>query len=345
MKHIKIYKFLFIALVVTISSCTGDSTNMRKKITGKAGELVVVIPKGTWDSQIGKSIRQVMAQPQLGLPQDEPIFNLIDVPPAAFKEIFRTTRNIIRVKISSSVDSAKVEFKKDIWAWPQAVVDITAPSSQSFHDLFKKNSDKIVAYMLKAERNRLLINYKNYNDKAVKNTIKEQFDIQLNMPPGFKVKLQRENFAWVRYETPDISQGILIHSFPYTSDSTFTKNYIQSKRDSILKAHVEGPATGSYMTSEHQLPALFNVFQFKNNYAAFMRGLWRVEGDFMGGPYINLSVLDAANNRIIMLDGYVYAPRFDKRNLLRQVEAMMYSLKLPKQKINDKINSEIKMGN
>jgi hypothetical protein len=46
-----------------------------------------------------------------------------------------------------------------------------------------------------------------------------------------------------------------------------------------------------------------------------------------------------------MLDGYVYAPRFDKRNLLRQVEAMMYSMELPDQKKNDKINSEVNMGN
>jgi hypothetical protein len=70
-----------------------------------------------------------------------------------------------------------------------------------------------------------------------------------------------------------------------------------------------------------------------------------VEGDFMGGPYINLSVLDASKNRVITLDGFVYAPKYNKRNYLRQVEAMMYSLELPDQKKNDKINSQIKMGN
>ena len=318
---------------------------MRKKITGRAGEMVIVVPTETWDGEVGHSFRQVMAQPQLGLPQDEPIFELIDVPPSAFKEIFRTSRNIVRIKISSKVDTSKVEFKKDIWAWPQAVVDISAKSKEEFLDIFNKNSDKMVGYMIKAERDRLIMNYKNYHDKAAKNTIKEKFNIKLNMPPGFKVTKQTKDFAWVRYETPDISQGIIIHSFPYTSDSTFTQKYILSKRDSILKANVEGPAAGSYMTTEHQLLPVFNIFEFKKNYAAEMRGLWRVEGDFMGGPYINLSVLDAANNRIIMLDGYVYAPRFDKRNLLRQVEAMMYSLELPDQKKNDKINSQVKMGN
>lgn len=99
------------------------------------------------------------------------------------------------------------------------------------------------------------------------------------------------------------------------------------------------------MTTEHQIPPTFNIFEFKNNYAAEMRGLWRMENDFMGGPFVNLSVLDISNNRVIMLDGFVYAPRFDKRNYLRQVEAIIYSLELPDQAKNDKIKSQIRMGN
>ncbi len=344
MKRIIYIGLWMVILAVSLGACN-DQTNMRKKITGKAGELVVVVPDPTWEGATGKNFREIMAQPQLGLPQDEPIFDLINVPPSAFKEIFRTSRNIVRIKISTTIDTSEVKFRKDIWAWPQAVVDINASSTEEFNQLLKKNSDRIVAFMLKAERDRLQMNYRNYHDKAAKNIIKDKFNIQLNVPPGFKVTKQEKDFVWVRYETPDISQGIMIHSFPYQSDSTFTQQFLLNKRDSILKANVAGPAEGSYMTTERQLPPVFNVFQFKKNYASEMRGLWRVEGDFMGGPYINLTVLDAANNRIVMLDGYVYAPRFDKRNLLRQVEAMMYSLELPNQQKNDKINSQVNMGN
>lgn len=344
MKRIIYIGLWMVILAIGLGACN-DQTNMRKKITGKAGELVVVVPDPTWEGATGKSFREIMAQPQLGLPQDEPIFDLINVPPSAFKEIFRASRNIVRIKISTTIDTSEVKFRKDIWAWPQAVVDINASSTEEFNQLLKKNSDRIVAFMLKAERDRLQMNYRNYHDKAAKNIIKDKFNIQLNVPPGFKVTKQEKDFVWVRYETPDISQGIMIHSFPYQSDSTFTQQFLLNKRDSILKANVAGPAEGSYMTTERQLPPVFNVFQFKKNYASEMRGLWRVEGDFMGGPYINLTVLDAANNRIVMLDGYVYAPRFDKRNLLRQVEAMMYSLELPDQQKNDKINSQVNMGN
>ncbi len=335
---------LLISLSAVLFSCK-DEGNLRRKVTGKAGEVVVVIPKETWEGVVGDEMKKILSQPQLSLPQDEPIFDLIDVPPVAFKDIFKTSRNIINVRISPTQDSTKVEFKKDIWAWPQAVINIQAKSPEDFKEVFGKNSDKIVAYLLKAERERLQINYSKYYDKAVKNNLLKEYNINLTVPPGFSIARKSKDFAWIRYETPDISQGIILHTFPYVSDSTFTMDFLMERRDSILKAYVEGPADGSYMTTEHRLTPVFNVFKFKNNYAAEMRGLWRVENDFMGGPFINLTVLDASNSRVIMLDGYVYAPRFDKRNYLRQVEAMIYSLTLPDQAKNDKINSQIEMGN
>ncbi|HKJ43329.1 MAG TPA: DUF4837 family protein [Sunxiuqinia sp.] len=346
MKRIVRLSILLVAVSLALSSCKTDTSNMRKKITGKAGEMVVVLPKNYWNGSVGKAFREVMAQSQLGLPQDEPIFDLIDVPPEAFKEIFKTTRNIVRINISSEIDTSRVVYKKDVWAWPQAVVIISAKSPEDFQQLFKMNSDRIVAYMLKAERNRLQRNYRKYYAKAVKAKILKKFNINIDVPPGFVVTNDStKNFAWIRYETPDISQGILVYTYPYKSDSTFTQNYLLDLQDSILKADVPGPRDGSYMMTERKLPPVFNVFKYKNNYAAGLRGLWRVNGDFMGGPYINLSVLDASKNRIVTLYGFVYAPKSDKRNYIRQVEAMMYTMTFPDQKANDKVNTQINMGN
>ena len=129
------------------------------------------------------------------------------------------------------------------------------------------------------------------------------------------------------------------------SDSAFTAKYLITIRDSILKSNVPGPTTGSYMSTEKRFEQVHNYFEHNGNYASEMRGLWRLENDFMGGPYISLAELDASNQRIIVAFGYVYAPSKDKRNLLRQVEAMIYTLKLNNQEKNDKINSQVKMGN
>ena len=54
-----------------------------------------------------------------------------------------------------------------------------------------------------------------------------------------------------------------------------------------------------------------------------------MKGDFMGGPYVSHVRLDKANQRIIVSEIFIYSPDKMKRNLVRQMEASLYTLKLP----------------
>ena len=51
----------------------------------------------------------------------------------------------------------------------------------------------------------------------------------------------------------------------------------------------------------------------------------------MCGPFINYTFIDRANNKVITLDGYVYNPNDDKKNFLRQLEAMFFATKFTSQ--------------
>lgn len=332
--------FLFALVTALLYSCGADSTHMHTNVTGRAGELVVVISKDSWDGTPGKVIRESLAQSHLGLPQDEPLFDLIDVPHAAFKDIFRTTRNIVQTTISPNVKKEGVSFTDDVWAYPQATIQIQAKTPEKFEELYKQNSEKILSYFVAAEKERITMNYKKVYEKAVYNVLDKDFGVTMKVPPGFRIMEQKKDFLWVQYDTPEIFQGIVIYSFPYVSDSAFTVDYQLPIRDSLLKTYVPGPTDGSYMSTEKRMEQIYNVMRHNGNYAAEMRGLWRVENDFMGGPYVALSELDAANQRIISAFGFVYAPSKDKRNLLRQVEAMIYSMKLNNQADNDKLNKQ-----
>jgi hypothetical protein len=328
-----------LAVVFTVS-CSSDATHMRKNITGRAGELVVVISNDSWEGKPGKLIRETLAQPHVGLPQDEPLFDVIDVPHAAFKDIFKSTRNIVQTTISSTIEKPGVTFKDDIWAYPQATVQIKAKNADQFEELINENKDKILSYFLAAEKERITMNYKRIYEKGVYNVLNRDFAVTMKVPPGFVIVEQKKDFIWFKYETPEISQGIVLYTFPYVSDSAFTVNYQLPMRDSLLKSNVPGPLDGSYMSTEKRFEQTNNIFQHNGNYASEMRGLWRLENDFMGGPYLALSELDAANQRIITAFAYVYAPSKDKRNFLRQMEAMIYSLKLNNQADNDKLNKQ-----
>lgn len=344
MKRNSIFQFAVIVILAVFQSCSNEPV-LHQNITGKANELVVVISDESWNGKPGELLRNTLGQDHVALPQEESVFDLINVPHEAFKKIFRTTRNIIQTSISENVETPGVTMKDDVWAYPQAVVEIKAKNTQQFEELFNKNSDKILSYFLAAEKERLTMNYQKYYEKTVYNALNNDLGVTMTVPPGFMIARQKENFIWVRYETPEISQGIALYSLPYDSDSTFTVNYLVAKNDSTLEINIPGPTEGSYMTTEKSLEQIFNIREHRKNYAAEMRGLWRTENDFMGGPYICLAELDASNQRVIVAFGYVYAPSKEKRNLLQQVEAMIYSLKLNKQAENDKINSQVKMGN
>ena len=338
---LKIYTLVLLSVFLTgLFSCSDNGTRMHKNITGKAGEMIIVISEKAWNSEPGKVMRETLAQPQLALPQDEPIFDLIDIPHAAFKTIFKSTRNIIQTSISPDVEKEGVTFTDDVWAYPQATVQIQAKTPDKFVALFNENKDKIMSYFISAEKERLTMNYTKYYEKGVYNVLDNEFGVTMKVPPGFQIAKEAKDFIWYKYETPEISQGIIFYSYPYVSDSAFSDNYQIRIRDSLLKAHVPGPTDGSYMSTQKRIDPVTNVFKHNGNYATEMRGLWRVENDFMGGPYVSIAELDAEKQRVLVAFGYVYAPSKDKRNFVRQVEAMIYSLKLNNQKENDELNKQ-----
>lgn len=332
------YTFFLLAAALVLFSCQNGGGGLQKNVTGKAGDLIVVASEETWEENPGQLIRETFSQEHVALPQDEPLFDVIKVPRSGFKEIFKSTRNILQVSVSPNIDSAGITFKDDVWAYPQATVTIRAKNAEQFEEIFNENKNKILSYFLRAEQERLTMNYRKYYEKGIYNVLKKDFGVNMRVPPGFVIAEQKEDFIWLKYETPEISQGIVLYSFPYVSDSAFTEDYLLRVRDSILRANIPGPTEGSYMATERRIDQIQNIIRHNGNYASEMRGLWRVKNDFMGGPYISLAMLDEENQRVVVAYGYVFAPSKDKRNFLRQVQAMIYSLELADKKKNDEIS-------
>ena len=82
------------------------------------------------------------------------------------------------------------------------------------------------------------------------------------------------------------------------------------------------------MTTVSDLPVFRKEFSLNKQYAVELRGLWELENDYMGGPFVSFTTLDKKRNRIITVEGFVFAPRYDKHNYIRKLEAILYSLKI-----------------
>jgi hypothetical protein len=67
-----------------------------------------------------------------------------------------------------------------------------------------------------------------------------------------------------------------------------------------------------------------------------LRGLWEMQNDFMGGPFISHSYLDIRNNRVLVIEAFVYNPRSEKRNYLRQTESILYSFQWVENQVDNR---------
>ena len=135
---------------------------------------------------------------------------------------------------------------------------------------------------------------------------------------------------WISLETKDLSQGLLIYSRPFKDTLQLEKWKLLAYIDSIAKAHIPGPSKGSYMTTEYILPIQQKIGRYINNdYTIELRGKWRVEYDFMAGPFVSYSFVDKNLNNLVTIEGYVYYPNKSKRNFVRQLQAVCQSVSFP----------------
>jgi hypothetical protein len=326
----KIYHSLFWTLAIfLLGSCSqSPQTSLLPTITGKPGEVVMIVDDNVWKSSVGDSLKAIFTLDYPSLPQEEPIFTATHIPHIAFSNIFKTHRNLLFVNIKQKlpVDSSKILIKQDIWANDQLIIDCQAPNTQTAANLIGKNKEKIISLINIKERHRIQKAYDHNKNKGLAKLIKNKFHINITIPVSYNLNKDTTNFIWISRETVNISQGIFIYSYPYNDTSNFSLQHIIEQRNNFLKRYIPGAVPNSWMTTEERLGLQIVRFRQAEKYYSEIRGLWRVENDFMGGPFISLTTTSTDGKQLITVEGYVYAPKHRKREYLRQMEAIVYSI-------------------
>jgi hypothetical protein len=319
-------------ILLFLSNCGENYDQVKPPSTGSSGHVLVVMDKQKWNGPAGDTIRAVFNQDYLVLPQSEPVFDYSHIPSEAFSSLLRRTRNILFVDISVNTNKPEVLLSYDLYAYPQLMVTVKAKDVETFIHTFGSQYKKILNAYEKAEKERLILGYsgKLLNTK-IKSGLEQTHFYTLNVPTGYNLDVDSAHFVWISRETPSISQGILIWDYPYRDTSDLNQANLIRKRDEITKKYVPGPATGSYMTSEKLIDPHYSEYKINQTYTIKLKGLWRVDGVpgiFMGGPFVSYTIVDKKRNRIVTADGYVFGGEKKKRELVRQVDAILSTLKI-----------------
>lgn len=309
--------------------------------TGLPYEMLVVMDDAQWDRPLGRAVFNVLDSDVPGLPQSERSFRISRVAPDGFNSnMFRIMRNVIKVDIQNIYTQPKFKFARNVYSYPQMIMTLQAPDEESLTEYINNNQQSIIDFFTKAEMNREIENLRERHNPEVSRLAEEILDVDIWVPWELNKFKTGKDFLWASTNVGKKDMNLVLYSYPYTDKNTFTLDYFLQKRDSVMKANIPGGPKGSYMTTNHDYVYVEDG-TVRGKYAQIARGLWRIQGDRMGGPFVSHSRVDEANGRVVVAEAFIYAPESLKRDLLRRMEAALYTLQLPQQEGVNNISYEL----
>lgn len=292
--------------------------------SGTHSELLLVMPDDLWQGESGEAFRELYLADQEGLPQPEPYFDASRVEPKDMNKILQKTKSIMWVEKS---DTAFVKMQKDLWARPQRIVRVTAGTDANIAKSIRASADQIMgAYkehdmsviQSRLKKSAYAYTHENLKDIGIKSMLLHQ---------GFDATLDKKELKIFATKTVRTIQYVMVSERPMVQGIVSVDDII-AHRDSIGKNYFEGTAEGSYMSTEMLIPPTIATTEISGMFALETRGLWRMNGDFMGGPFLSYTIYDEKNDRILTVESLLYGPTAKKRNVVLEMEAMMRSIKL-----------------
>lgn len=305
-------------LIICLSLVACSTNSIKPKAAGTMYDVVVM----TDDNDAETIVKGILESPVEGLPQSEPWFNVMTNGSATLTNATKYARNIVMVKIKSGANGiTNVRYQRDVYAKGQMIVYISTPSIHRLRYDSARIANGLLSLLDQAELNgekmRLV---KSYDDNARK-LIKSTIGCDILVPKDISSTMKGRDFVWLSNDANRAMQNICVYAYPGTK---LNAERAIEMRDSILGANIKGEEKGMHMATEPNIKPTTAI----DNGKLTMRGLWIMEGDAMGGPFVSLSIMDSARKRIVVAEGFVYAPESKKKILIKQLEAAISTLKL-----------------
>ena len=327
---------LTLALLLVVG-CDQGSKRLPESV-GAPEEVLVVMPKGHWESEPGAQVRAALEQSMPGMPQREALFRVAQCKPQAFTSMLENHHSVVYAAFGE--DSSGVALLRDRHAQGQLMVRVGAGTPQAWLALWQANAPEVIAALQEHQLARVGKRLKRERDAAISSSLRASLGIELDVPGGYRMMKQDSVITWLQRDRivagggldHNVIEGVLIHSHPYESQGAWNVPYLVDLRDAATRGRVDGPDPGSYMivqrAFEHlDLMPIGRAVKHDGSFAYLMHGLYGMHGAKMGGPFVSLSTVDPGGRRIITVEGFVYAPQFDKRAYVRELEALIRSLR------------------
>lgn len=345
-----------VAILFGVVACQNESVNsngggISGKLTqanGTSGEILVSIDNELWQGDIEAIFQTKFADtakgPYIFL---EHTFDYVQEDPSTINKVRKKNRNYLRIILETDkkMDETEAIIKKDFKASGQLYVVIRDSDKNRLTQFLDHELKTYIALFDIEETERLIKKYQNEPNANFNNTAKEKFGISISIPSSAKFKANKDSIIYaldksVEESTRDnpktgakggtywAQRGVLIWSSPYLGEESMAPLTILATRDTTLKYNVNGTVEGSYMATEYAVThrPKFEYFEIDGNKAVKIEGLWKhagANGASGGGPFVQYSIVHPTRGTVVHISTHVFAPRFNKREYIRQIRAML----------------------
>ena len=348
MKRLLLNIFAFMALCMGMVGCKAF-TQLSSQLSSSAGtstghpyEMVLICGQAEWQSELGDTVRSVFKQPVKEIVQYEPMYNVIRIMPNNFKSLTKIHRNIVSIIVDESISEPEIKVDYDVTAEPQVFVTVKGHDNASVAKFVSENRENLHYVLEKAERDRSINYSRQYYSSAMYDLLKQTFGVDMYIPDNYKIRTTSDDMVWISQEYPASSKGFFIYKYPYEGTQSLTAEALVKARNRFA-SRIPGPVDGSYMITVDKISddKGLEYVPYKPDYRTIrigerpwieMVGLWDVENYFMGGPFVSYTTVNQATKEVITIDCYIYSPKDEKRNMMRDLQHLVYLVDFPDSK-------------
>lgn len=332
--------------IFALSSCKGSDKKVLAEATGRIDEILVVTHDSYLKDDIGKAMKAMLRKSYPGLPQDEPYFDAHFVPYRAFNRLLEKTSTILfvcpldedtpvneylrkqKARVSQDLSGKHFFSFGDVWAEGQQVFFVYGETREDLIAFLNKQSPQFIKAIKRIEDQKAYRNVVASGvDAVMTNSLVEAQNIRLEIPRTFREVQADETIAWFRQDLEGAIENLMIKTVPIAGATGFDKMLPIYVRDEMGKL-VSTEKEYSHMVTDTMMNVSQKMIKIDGRDCIETRGLWEMTEDFMGGPFINYCVKDEENDRFVIMDYFVYAPQFKKRQYIRKMEVFLPNAEL-----------------
>ena len=286
---------------------------------GRSYEVLVTGSQQAAVDSTAQLLRGIEAE---GLPQRETSFDVSAIVAEGLSQGTRYARNIVLVTTDSThLSKTQLRLLHDAYAHPQTIVRVEAPSLEQLLSDLPELRQTIGDELLRAEMNNAIANLREHHSTRALQLADSLFGCRLWVPTDLTKAAMGHDFLWLSSDGATAMQSVCVYR---VKADTLTPMRMLDLRDSTMRVNIPCERPGAFMTTVRQSV----IVRRQPNGATEtmgMRGLWATEDDGMGGPFVSMSKL--VGDSLLCVEAFVYAPANSKRNMMRRLEACLYTLK------------------